>query len=103
MTRGTEAQPRLDESLEAHASAETEFAKFERLDRLVRGLVERFQTLQVEHTHTLTQLAERDEQIRELNQRRQDAGKRLDDVLARLDRLDAQFERRLGAPSEDES
>lgn len=103
MTRGTEARPRPDEGSDIRAAAETGFSKFERLDRLVRGLVERFQALQVEHGQALVHITERDEQIRELNQRRQDAGKRLDDVLARLDQLDAQLERRLAVSSEDES
>lgn len=100
MTRGTEARPTPDA---AESAAEIEIAKFERLDQLVRTLVQRFASLQETHAQTLTQLAERDEQIRELNQRRQDAGKRLDDVLARLDQVDAQLERRLAIPSDEGS
>ncbi len=102
MTRGTLAQATPD-SPAARDGAESEIRKFERLDELVRTLVDRFQSLQAEHAHTLAQLAERDEQIRELNQRRQDAGKRLDDVLARLDQLDAQLERRLTIPADTEA
>ena len=75
--------------------------RFERLDRLVRDLITRFQALRTEHAALQERLAERDEQIRDLNQRRQDAGKRLDDVLARLDQLDARMEGPAdGAPDE---
>ena len=100
---GSEARTKTGEGSETRAAAESEFAKFERLDQLVRTLVERFQSLQAEHAQTVVQLSQRDEQIRDLNQRRQDAGKRLDDVLARLDQLDTQFERRQTAPSDDGS
>ena len=102
-TTGSEARSNTGEGSETRAAAESEFAKFERLDQLVRTLVERFQSLQAEHAQTVVQLSQRDEQIRDLNQRRQDAGKRLDDVLARLDQLDTQFERRQGVPSDDGS
>jgi len=88
-----------DESQETPAPAvAAEFDKFERLDQLVRSLVERYQVLEREHRDLTEQLADRDQQIRELNQRRQDAGKRLDDVLSRLDQLDADIDRRLPLP-----
>ncbi|MCP3983872.1 MAG: hypothetical protein GY723_05755 [bacterium] len=107
MARGTEARSkartRTETEPEVPGEAASEFAKFERLDGLVRTLVERFQALHSEHIETLAQLAKRDEQIRDLNQRRQDAGKRLDDVLARLDQLDVQLERRQALPSDDGS
>ncbi len=76
--------------------------KFARLDRLVRSLVDRYHQLTHAHEEAVARLAERDEQIRELNQRRQDAGKRLDEVLSRLDQLDSDLERRLSLPAIEE-
>ncbi len=83
----------------APSRAEQEMDKFDRLDQLVRSLLDRYTELQRQHEDVSTQLAERDEQIRELNQRRQDAGKRLDDVLARLDKLDEEMDRRSATPA----
>ncbi len=85
---------------EGDPAVHDELDRFERLDRLVRVLVGRFEALTREHREALVQLAKRDEQIRELNQRRQDAAKRLDEVLGCLDRLDADLERRAELPPE---
>lgn len=82
---------------------------FERLDRLVRDLVARFQTLQREHTTLRDRLEERerrlrrlDEELLALNQSRRDAGKRIDDLIAQLERIDVELERRLAAEAEDD-
>jgi|GEM_PF-1583633 len=75
---------------ESRVSADLE--NFEKLDRLVRGLVERYEALRVERAALREAVAERDERIRQLNQGRQDAAKRIDDLIARLDQLDAQLE-----------
>jgi len=70
---------------------------FERLDRLVRSLLERYSALQAETSGLRSQLEERDarvraleEQVLEMNQVRQDVGKRLDDLITQIDHLDAQ-------------
>jgi chromosome segregation ATPase len=71
---------------------------FERLDRLVRSLVEKYRVLQSENTSLRADLEGRDSRIRslddqilEMNQNRQDAGKRIDDLIAQIDQLDARF------------
>lgn len=67
------------------------------------SLVEKFRALQAENARLRRTLEERelrirslDEQVLELNQRRQDVAKRIDDLIAQVDYLDAQ----LGAPAE---
>jgi|GEM_PF-6565263 len=77
--------------------------RFQHLDALVRRLVERFEGLRAERSALREQLEQRDQKIRsldlrilELNQTRQDTAKRLDDLIARLDQLDAQLETQLG-------
>jgi len=57
--------------------------------------VDRHRVLERECSHLRRQLAERDEQaheldtrIRDMNQTRKDAAKRVDDLLAQLDRLE---------------
>ena len=78
-----------------------ELETFERLERLVRSLVDRHRVLERECSHLRRQLADRearihelDGEMRQLNQRRQDAVKRIDELLAQLDRL----EERLAPP-----
>jgi chromosome segregation ATPase len=77
---------------------------FERLERLVRDLVERHVALRREYTSLRHSLNERearlrslDARVRELNQIRQDAVKRIDDLVAQLGRVEEQLERRLSA------
>jgi chromosome segregation ATPase len=77
---------------------------FERLDRLVRSLVEQYRLLQGENASLTAELDGRDsrilalaDQIREMNQTRHDAAKRIDDLIAQVDHLDARF----GATSAD--
>lgn len=72
--------------------------RFERLEHLVRDVVQRFQLLRAEHADLRQRLAERearirelDEQILQLNQTRRDAGKRLDDLISQLDHLEARL------------
>jgi chromosome segregation ATPase len=72
-----------------------ELSPFDRLERLVRTLVDRHKVLERECTHLRRQLADRDERvheldarIRDMNQTRQDAVKRIDELLAQLDRLE---------------
>lgn len=73
---------------------------FERLERAVTKLVEEHRALRREHARLIRELGDRDRRIGvlegellELNQRRQDAGKRLDELISQIEHLDA----RLGA------
>ena len=77
---------------------------FERLERLVRSLVDKYRVLLSENASLREDLEGRetrirslDDQIREMNQSRQDAAKRIDDLIAQIDHVDA----RLGASSND--
>lgn len=56
-----------------------------RLAHAVERLVERFHALRIENDRLARELAEREERLRELHQRRQDAVKRVDELIARLD------------------
>jgi chromosome segregation ATPase len=64
----------------------------ERLQRAVDVLVGRYRSLREENARLSGLLEEQADQLRELNQRRQDAQKRLDDLVARIDELDAHLE-----------
>jgi septal ring factor EnvC (AmiA/AmiB activator) len=64
----------------------------------VRSLVEKYRVLQSENTSLRADLEGRDSRIRslddqilEMNQTRQDAAKRIDDLIAQIDQLDARF------------
>jgi len=77
---------------------------FERLEQLVRRLVERHLDLRRDHAALREALAERearvrglDASLRQLNQSRQDAVKRIDDLIAQLDRVEAELDRRVAA------
>ena len=74
------------------APAASEAPDFARLVRAVEGLIERHQQVLLENEELRRELGERDEQLRVLNQRRQDAIKHLDDLIAQIDQLDARFE-----------
>jgi septal ring factor EnvC (AmiA/AmiB activator) len=72
---------------------------FERLERAVNALVVRYEELRAENSELRRTLRERDQHvrgldatIRESNQRRQDVGKHIDDLIAQIDQLDARFE-----------
>jgi septal ring factor EnvC (AmiA/AmiB activator) len=65
---------------------------------LVRSLVEKYRVIQGENASLRTELDGRDSRIRslddqilEMNQSRQDAAKRIDDLIAQIDQLDARF------------
>jgi hypothetical protein len=58
----------------------------------VEALVKRYRALRAEHARLLALLEERDDRLRVLNQRRQDAVKRIDDLVAQIEELDARFE-----------
>jgi len=73
---------------------------FDRLERGVADLLDRYERLQSENAKLRRKLSEKDQRIRHLdgqlieaNQRRQDVGKRIDELIAQIDQLDAQFER----------
>jgi len=81
---------------------------FERLEQLVRGLVERHLALRRDHAALREALSERegrlralDASLRELNQSRQDAVKRIDDLIAQLERVESELDRRLSAAAGD--
>jgi len=94
-----EVVPMADEPrLRAEQRVSADLERFEKLDRLVRGLVDRYEALRASHASLRDVLAEREERIRQLNQGRQDAAKRIDDLIARLDQLDAQGGVGLAAP-----
>jgi chromosome segregation ATPase len=66
---------------------------------LVRSLVEKYRVLQGENAALRAELGGRDSRIRslddrilEMNQSRQDAAKRIDDLIAQIDHLDARFD-----------
>ena len=95
------ADAKLSQGAATSAPAEDHFLE---LERVVRGLVERYEALRVEHAAAKEALRERDERIRHLdeqllesNQLRQDTAKRIDDLIAQIDRLDATLEQRADA------
>jgi chromosome segregation ATPase len=64
----------------------------------VRSLVEKYRVLQRENASLRADLEGResrirslDDQILEMNQNRQDAAKRIDDLIAQIDQLDARL------------
>jgi peptidoglycan hydrolase CwlO-like protein len=65
---------------------------------LVRSLVDKYRVLQGENASLCADLEGRDSRIRslddqilEMNQNRQDAAKRIDDLIAQIDHLDERF------------
>jgi chromosome segregation ATPase len=77
-------------------SSEFDFA---RLERVVAKLVEQQGDLQKVNAELRTRLAERDTQVRALeerlrtaNQLRQDVAKRIDELIGQIDQLDAELE-----------
>jgi septal ring factor EnvC (AmiA/AmiB activator) len=72
---------------------------FERLERAVDALVRRHEGIRKENAALRRDLLDReqrirrlDEQLLEANQRRKDVGKRIEELIAQLDQLDAQFD-----------
>ncbi len=81
---------------------DTDLARFERLEALVRTLVERHRVLAAEHAKLREGIKERDGRIKALdsklvglNQTRRDAAKRIDDLIAQIEHVEAELERRL--------
>ncbi len=86
------------------STARTDASQFERLEELVRALLDRHRTLAAERTQLRERLAQRDARLKaldaqlvELNQTRRDAAKRIDELIAQLDGVQAEVERRLTA------
>jgi septal ring factor EnvC (AmiA/AmiB activator) len=72
---------------------------FARLESAVAALLDRHEQLRSENAKLRRELVEKkrrirrlDEQVLEANQRRQDVGKHIDELIAQIDQLDAQFE-----------
>ena len=72
---------------------------FERLESAVAALLASHEQLRVENAefHSVLRDKERhikrlDEKLLAANQRRQDVGKHIDDLIAQIDQLDSQFE-----------
>ena len=91
------------------SAARAAASRFERLEELVRTLVERHRALSAERTQLRERLVQRDARIKtldaqlvQLNQTRRDAAKRIDELVAQLDRVQQEIERRAGAPAERE-
>ena len=79
-------------------------ARLQRLGTLIRTVVERCRALEDDNRSLRAELVGREERIRDLDERllhlhqsRQDAAKRLDELISRLDHLDEQ----LAAPASD--
>ena len=71
---------------------------FERLERVVAALVGAYRELSVENAGLRVKLEEKargisslEGQLLEANQKRQDVSKRIDEMIAQLDHLDAQL------------
>jgi chromosome segregation ATPase len=82
-------------------AARSESSQFERLEALVRSLVDRHRALNADRKQLRERVAERDARIRTLdarlvqsNQLRRDAAKRIDELAAQLDRVEAELARR---------
>ena len=83
-------------------AARPDASQFERLEALVRALVDRHRALNEEREQMRAGLKERDTRIRSLgvqlvqmNQTRSDAAKRIDELIAQLDRVEVEVGRRL--------
>lgn len=77
-------------------------SQFERLEALVRALVDRHRALEDERQQLRAGLKERDSRIKaldvqlvDMNQTRRDAAKRIDELIAQLDQVEAEVGRRL--------
>jgi peptidoglycan hydrolase CwlO-like protein len=82
-------------------AARSEGSQFERLDALVRSLVDRHRALTAHQKQLRERVAQREARIKTLdaqlvqsNQRRRDAAKRIDELVAQLDRVEAEIARR---------
>jgi septal ring factor EnvC (AmiA/AmiB activator) len=82
-------------------AARGDASQFARLEALVQELVERHRALSAERGQLRERLAQRDSRLKALdaqlvesNQTRRDAAKRIDELVAQLDRVQAEIERR---------
>ena len=71
---------------------------FDRLERVVTKLVQEHRALRQENARLIRELGDRDHrisvlegQILELNQRRQDVGKRIDELISQIEHLDTRL------------
>ena len=85
-----------------------DFAHFERLDGLVRELVERLQALRKENAAMRDQLSERSARVRELEGQQAEwtdlrtaAIGRIDQLVEQLDQLETELDRRFDPVAED--
>lgn len=85
--------------LDSRETGEASAYTFERLETVVAELVDSRRQLQAENANLRRQLSDQgtrlqglDDRLLESNQRRQDALKRVDDLIARLDQIDLEFE-----------
>jgi peptidoglycan hydrolase CwlO-like protein len=83
-------------------AARSEGSQFERLEALVRSLVDRHRALSASQKQLRERVAQREARIKALdtqlvqsNQQRRDAAKRIDELVAQLDRVEAEVARRL--------
>jgi chromosome segregation ATPase len=85
-----------------HSAPGLDAGSFERLEALVRELVERHRRLAAEHARLREGVKERDARIRtldsqlvELNQKRKDAAKRIEELIEQIAGVEAELEQRL--------
>jgi septal ring factor EnvC (AmiA/AmiB activator) len=100
------AIPNADDRSDLRAGPRGDLENFERLERLVKALVGRYEALGARQAVLEETLAARDarirsleEQVLQLNQSRRDVAKRIDELVAVLDRLDGQLAARADAPA----
>jgi septal ring factor EnvC (AmiA/AmiB activator) len=81
-------------------------SQFERLEALVRELVGRHAALSSERAQLKARIAEREARIKALdaklvqsNHARRDAAKRIDELVAQIEGVEAEVARRLSAPA----
>jgi peptidoglycan hydrolase CwlO-like protein len=84
--------------------ARADGSQFERLEVLVRALVDRHRTLAAGQKQLRERVAQREARIKALdaqivqsNQQRRDAAKRIDELMTQLDRVEAEVARRLSS------
>lgn len=82
-----------------------ELANLERLEALVRALLQRFEALRRENTELRERVARSEARLRELDsealasrQTRREAVKRIDELVAQIEQVEAELERRYADP-----
>jgi len=106
--RRTAGAAETSEAERSEHRLEHRLERFERLEALVRALVDRFQASRAREAELRGTVSEREgrirtleEQVIQLNQSRRDATKRIDELIGVLDRLEAQIGARTTASSRD--